>query len=145
MTLNISNFEKLLSWLDAGAPHFVFDMDHGLDYVEQVRDIEALLAYSNQRDKAACGTVCCIAGAAQLMSLAPEGELFPSPEDQQRLVDYADWTNTRDLALAWLGLPSNNDPLGHDLFSFALAPNNCTPQQAAAAVRRVMAGQEPWK
>lgn len=127
--MNIQNLNRVAEWLEAGAPHVIFNMLVGIGNVDELIDV------SGHSD---CGTVCCIAGAAQLMSVAPEGQEFPDIETQIQMQQNADWADTEEVALEWLGLQDDS------LFSFHQAPDNCTPLQAAAAVRRVMAGQEPW-
>lgn len=53
------------------------------------------------------------------------------------------------LAVRLLGLPwMDKGPqfdCGHELFNPTGAPWDCTPEQAAGAVRRVIEGKEPWK
>ena len=155
-TLNIPNLTKLAEWLEAGAPHAYFSMKIGVCPPTD-KDVawssgrrytfEKLFKDSPELNKPDCGTVCCIAGAAHLMSEAEEGQLFPSLEEQ--LTFRPSWDNTAEAALDYLGLTRR--PLSeidyhraHDLFDMDLAPANCTPAQAAVAVRRVMAGEEPW-
>lgn len=133
--MNMDNLEQLAQWLEAGAPHVVFNMSYyiaeldevGTDYEERAFRIE-----SDQKGLGDCGTVCCIAGYAAKMKCKKTAN--------------SSWPETRDAAINILGLEHKHDAggMGHDLFDPDLAPSNCTPQQAAAAVRRVMAGEEPW-
>lgn len=148
MTMNIENLNKIKTWLEAGAPHAVFDIhvgnspltDEGVCENTSYSTVEEY--FDGQPVPSDCGSICCIAGAAYLMSKAPEGQLFPSITHQMRLEP--SWSTTRDTALEYLGLPENNVFFGHDLFDSALAPDGCTPAQAAVAVQNVIDGKEPW-
>jgi hypothetical protein len=149
--MNLENLEKLAQWLEAGAPHVIFDMNVGVcpltdqdvyDQTDYLTLQEYIDAHPNPTPD--CGTACCMAGAAYLMSQAPEGQLFPSLEAQAKMTTL--WTSIRNTAADFLGLHISQERwwVGHELFDQSLAPNNCTPAQAAAAVRRVMAGEAPW-
>lgn len=146
--MNLENLEKIARWLEAGAPHVIFDMEHSVTHPADVAsDLELSEAeyLAQQNESSRCGTVCCIAGAVYLMKRAPEGQLFPSPEMQfaiEETVKY--WPGVYQEALGYLGLEFSNVEMGHDLFDPDLAPKNCTPAQAAEAVRRVMKGEAPW-
>lgn len=112
--MELTPLEQLRDWLYDGAAGIHFDMDHGLMTSED------------------CGTVCCIAGAAYILShTAIPKEHLP-------------WETVRDVAQHWLGLEDNDMFFGHDLFSHHLAPDHCTPEQAAQAVQNVIDGKEPW-
>ncbi len=143
--LNVENCNKLLEWLDAGAPHAVFDITVGSACVIEYKDddghfmdpfVEHQVKTKGIGD---CGTVCCIAGAAAALKLG----------DISTPVQGIEFTGIANLALDFLGLEKQSgchDPwLLHDLFDPDLAPSDCTPQQAAAALRRVMVGEEPWE
>ena len=131
--MNKANMEQLAQWLEAGAPHVEFDMSEG-------------------GSARGFGIACCIAGAAALMSIADEGEVFPTPDQQDYYLTShggytRPWDDVRATALDWLGLEQTtvSRHYGHPLFETTLAPPNCTPKQAAAAVRRVMEGEHPWR
>lgn len=159
--MNIENLKQLKDWLLAGAPHAILSMDVGiieLDnlYVADPSGEESDFIQNQINSKPHCGTVCCIAGAAQMMSHADESEVFPSIQKQNEILETSDsWPFTRDEALAWLGLEAqqfassdphfSQDHFGHKLFSNLLAPTNCTPHQAAQAVQNVIDGKEPWE
>jgi len=132
--MNIENMTKLRDWLAAGAPHVRFDMDTGVTIEEG----------SGVGD---CGTVCCIAGAAALMSVNG-GVIVKDYDDVANELHVeggeADWFKVEYAARHWLELPDNNGRYGHDLFDPELAPDGCTPAQAAEAVTRVMNGEQPW-
>jgi hypothetical protein len=160
--MHIPHLTQLAEWLEAGAPHAYFSMELGVcratdggvaDANNEYSTLASLLRRTDEMRKPACGTVCCIAGAAHLMSVAEPGEVFPSPKRQQALLETADgnWGDTRDAALEFLGLSHSLHGgemavyKGHPLFDDALAPDPCSPAQAAAAVRRVIAGKAPWE
>ena len=118
----MSKLEELAHWLEAGAPHIIFDMNQSMEVIEEDPDQERFPLY--------CGTMCCIAGYACILD-----DIRATP-----------WPNTRDHALRILGLPDDGSFYGHPLFNPELAPEDCTPQQAAVAVRKVIADPEcnPW-
>lgn len=120
--------KALAHWLEHGAPHVVFDMTQGMTLPDEPEHLR-------EAAQKGCGTVCCIAGYAALL------DGYERPTDAYPDLD---WEPLRDQALNALGLPNNGEWYGHDLFDNELAPHNCTPTQAAAAVRRVIAGKEPW-
>lgn len=143
--LNVENCNKLLEWLDAGAPHAVFDITVGNMRVIERKDDNGEIRNSwvaeqvETKGVGDCGTVCCIAGAAAALK---EGDIStPIPS--------VDFEVIATSALNFLGIEEQEDPedkyMLHDLFDPDLAPYNCTPQQAAAALRRVMVGEEPWE
>ena len=143
--INVENCNKLLAWLEAGAPHAVFHMRFSNGPIENVCSIEDLRTYypsAYQQVEAkgigACGTVCCIAGAAAGMA---SGDIA-KPLDEG-------WHDVTDKALKFLGIKRQSNPVDswmiHDLFDPFLAPENCTPQQAAQALRNVMEGKDPWE
>lgn len=128
--LNIPNLLRLRDWLMAGAPHARFDMDTGLATEADCDD-----GYSDyELMPNACGTVCCIAGAAYMMAKG----LMDKQVEEMNFHD-----EVKKTALEWLGLP-NISYMGHPLFNNGEAPKNCTPIQAAEAVQRVIDGKEPW-
>lgn len=153
--MNLENLEKLAQWLEAGAPEAVFSMNVGLAPADQDTidtetayvSINHMITETGQTGKGACGSVCCIAGASALMSMNddnPDG-LFPSFKRQSEIHrTRGGWGHNKREALYFLGLDNNDCHFGHDLFDSDLAPDNCTPAQAAVAVRKVMAGKEPW-
>lgn len=159
--MNIENLKQLKDWLMAGAPHAILSMDIGISdldhlYIAELGEEENEFIQNQKLQKPDCGTVCCIAGAAQMMSHAEGGEIFPSIMKQNEILETSDsWLVTRDEALAWLGLEAQlfysddlhfrQDHFGHKLFSNRLAPDNCTPHQAAQAVQNVIDGKEPWE
>jgi hypothetical protein len=158
--MHIPHLTQLAEWLEAGAPHAYFSMELGVcaatdsgvaDATSDYSTLGSLLRRTDEMLKPDCGTVCCIAGAAHLMSVAEPGEIFPSLKRQQALLKDAegDWAATRDAALEFLGLSLHGDLMaqykGHPLFDDELAPDPCSPAQAAAAVRRVIAGKAPWE
>lgn len=134
--MNLEKLATLANWLDDGAPHVVFDMDIPNELIGDAaiyRDPETIERYeieAKQKNLGDCGTVCCIAGYA--VHLAGEaGEKDSS------------WDDVQSKALSILGLTTDGED--HPLFNPLLAPENCTPQEAAVAVRNVMEGKHPWK
>jgi hypothetical protein len=123
--LNLKNCQRLLNWLDAGAPHALFDMSLGFCTVEDY-DLEDVHNQIETKGLGECGTVCCIAGMAAAM--ANDGI---NPSSQM-------WETIQHEAQMFLDLPSPT------LFNHRLAPKNCTAQQAAQALRNVMKGETPW-
>lgn len=148
--MNVENMNQLKTWLEDGARHAFFNMHTGIEDVEiAVEEGLEVEGYG----KGDCGTVCCIAGAAQMMSHAEKGEIFPSMDIQSWVIDeFQGWDSTLKQSSEWLGIDvtSSNtaeDPdwFGHDLFNPASAPKNCTPQQAAQAVQNVIDGKPAWE
>jgi hypothetical protein len=143
MKPNTRRLKALLKWLEAGAPHFVFNMKEDLTtyYVEYLD--HPLVQQVDAKGLGACGTMCCIAGfAAQKAGVKPS--------------EIGQWTTVREAALEYLGLPEVSSPsgfrvdnwYGHPLFSSVLAPKDCTPAQAAQAVRATIANPHdpnPWR
>lgn len=153
---NIENLTKLRDWLLDGAPHIVLDMNVGVSDWENVVDEVAeyqdngltvdeykSVILRDQPGKGDCGTICCIAGAASLMSLTPDGSFPPMPVQEENM--YNNWFMTRNMAMKWLDVHDNDDWYGNELFSSELAPENCTPAQAAQAVQNVIDGLPAWQ
>jgi hypothetical protein len=139
--MKVENMNKVIAWLEAGAPHAYFDMEYG---VEDVYDDFFNQHYSIYKDvpkKEDCNTVCCIAGAAALMSYAEDNQLktvFPENHVDMR------WDEIEDRALCYLGLPKDDIAFGNQLFSHEIAPENCTPKEAAEAMKRLLKGEKAW-
>lgn len=113
--------QRLLTWLDNGAPGHTFDMTVGIQQTD-------------------CGTACCIAG---FVALSKDPSLLPEEGDE------GNWSDIREIALAELELPGETRfwSAGHPLFSSALAPQNCSPERAARAVRYAFSSpyhENPW-
>lgn len=149
--MNIERLTEMADWLEAGAPHVVFRMDHGRETVDAILEDFDLYDYGSteeynmiteERDTKGlgkCGTVCCIAGYAV--------EAYGS--DAQRAEEYMSWKHVKNIAMEAFDLPVSEyiNHMGHDLFDPDLAPDNCTPQQAARAVRNCIASGgigNPW-
>jgi hypothetical protein len=145
---NIKNLETLRDWLQDGAPHVTFNMDRGLTLTTEV--------VRNGVGPGDCGTTCCIAGAAVYfvaLQVKPDGHVavdgMSSPEVWTMHSEIEDleapWDRVAQIALDWLGLTADGSSwYGHDLFSPRLAPDDCTPQQAAVAVQNIIDGKAPW-
>jgi hypothetical protein len=144
--MNLKNLELLAEWLEAGAPHMVFDMKVGLADLqsdESVYDATSCYdvgEYLENRgiSNNTCRTAGCMAGAAVMLSNAENRGNWPGESVEAKLLKNLGWKATQREALQWLGLESE------DLFDMNLSPQNCTPAQAAVAVRNVMNGKEPW-
>jgi hypothetical protein len=140
-----ANRQKLIDFFDQGAPHYRFDMGSGLKV-----DV-----YHSAEIPTTCGTAGCIAGAAftmWLQSIEPEKRKRTVHQaaisadwslDEDDTVEY-DWDLILNGALEFLGLEKvSEDHCGHPLFNFALG-YKATASDAAAALRRTFAGQDPW-
>lgn len=137
--MNHENINKVIDWLNRGAPEYVFSMRHALTTVSDTDLTETdedeygywSLAYS-ERNKvtAGCGSVCCIGGAAAQF-------------DGMKPGDYQDWTEVQDRALKYFGIKRpTNCPRMLAVFDPDLAPANCRPKQAAEALK-IWASQSP--
>ena len=114
--MNLANLTTLRDTLLNLPPEIHFDMDNG-------------------RIPHPCGTAACIAGVCHIIN-------NPGPTPHT-----ISWPAVQEVALTWLGLPARvkfTNAMTHPLFDFTLAPADCTPQQAAQAVTRVMEGLSPW-
>lgn len=144
--MNLSHFNQLLAYFEAGAPHIVFDMNHGVLVKENWEE------YTDKPVPRSCGAIACIAGAASLMATRTLGlkgikkEKLPSGEDS--------WMDTRDTALRWLDLPAvavtdryrSSNFYGHPLFQPLYGYEDPTAAQAAQAIRNTMETGDPqWK
>ena len=134
--MNRENIDKVIDWLNRGAPEVVFSMRYSLSPIEDT-DVEDMeddgdgdgyygLAPSEQAkvDNQSCGSVCCIAGAAaQFNGLTPG--------------NYSSWFKVQEQALQFFGVrPVGIIPRILPVFDPRLAPPNCDPITAAAALQR---------
>lgn len=126
--MNHKNLNQLIDWLDRGAPEALFSMNIGLrapdEVVDSFGDFEFELPQS-ELDKLhakSCGSVCCIAGAAAQFGGAP-------------IVNDFGWADIQERALAFLGLPNAHGHHMLPVFDPDLAPEACTPKQAAQALK----------
>lgn len=146
-----SNRQKLLRWLKAGAPHVTFNMQI---IIMDAGSEEYQSETGDEEDH--CGTACCLAGAAALMSrnqLDMAGVRSPTSGSRLSLTPtlpicplslYA-WPNVRNAALRFLGLPNDGSWIGHELFD-CRHHEKATPQQAAVALQNTIDGVSPcWK
>jgi hypothetical protein len=99
---NTENLNRLLDWLDNGAPHTYFDLSHT---VINLNDEESYDGVSDDLIQAAvengCGTVACIAGAASLMHVGLFGQVV-----DWELKEFG-WTITQNRAVEFLGIPES--------------------------------------
>lgn len=135
--MNHENINKVIDWLNRGAPEVIFSMKYALrtiddtdvedkDYPEDNEGYYAL-AYSQRQkvDAGGCGSVCCIAGAA--------AQFDGAKPDQ-----YDEWSPVQKRALQYFGInPEDYDDLPWMLpvFDPDLAPDNCGPLTAAKALK----------
>lgn len=115
--MNEQEFDRLINWLDCGAPEHLFSMHFSWHrysaYSRQFDDVAL-----ERKAKPRCGSICCIAGYLD------QGE-----------TDNSDWHSMQSNALRKLGLPPTRISM-IPLFDPDCALNSPTPQQAADAVRR---------
>jgi hypothetical protein len=120
--MNTENIQTVVDWLEAGAPHSVFSMHHGLLATSIVWDLDFDGIPPDQLDKVDdCGTVCCMAGAA-----AQFGGLKPA--------DDRSWSVLQNAALSYFGLPPTSCHM-LPVFNPHGAPPFCSPQRAAVALK----------
>lgn len=141
--MNVERLEQMALWLEDGAPHVVFDMSYSGNNIQELYDdndpaAEEFMIERDAKGLGECDSVCCIAGYAL--------HAFGTKEEKERIGGA--WCETGQFALKAFGLPegqtTNDKWMVHDLFDPELAPEECTPQQAAMAVRNVIAGKAPW-
>jgi len=134
--MNLENLNKVIDWLHRGAPEMIFSMKYSLRTIDETDvadkdytwDGYYALALSQQAkvDTDSCGSVCCIAGAAAQF-------------DGARPNEYDEWGPIQKRALQYFGInPEDYDDLPWMLpvFDPDLAPDNCGPRTAAAALKR---------
>ena len=133
--MNHENINKVIDWLNRGAPEVVFSMvyslrlidDTGVEDREDDRNGYYGLAPSEQAkvDEGSCGSVCCIAGAAvQFAGVKPDDP------------DYNCWSPIQNRALKFFGItPTGTIPWMLPVFDPEEAPDNCPPQLAAKALK----------
>ena len=142
--MNIDRLSTLADWLEDGAPGVAFNMFTFRHTIGTVLGPEGdpCDAPMIKRQVAAKGLslsdICCGLDGATVQLFLPE---YPVSQSQ-------DYGQLQDLALNLLGLPrmrkGSTWDCGHDLFDPSHAPPDCSPEQAAKAVRRLIAGQDPW-
>lgn len=135
------NLAKLADWFEAGAEHWTLDMKRGCTIARDT--------YSDKPIPETCGTAGCIAGAAFSLAVHEmdpfdRRRLFARATPKDDTQDEFAFDDVRKVALDWLGLEDDKSWYGHPLFSSDKAPEGVTATQAAAAIRRVIAGQDPW-
>ena len=139
--MNREKLEELRDWLNDGAPEVVFDMRQSIDtvfaafdyYAGEGEKIEFIKVQRDKKGLGDCGTVCCIAGFVESQVAKREER---APKDHWGSIAYS--------ALNELGLEATYDyHFKHPLFSSKLAPDLCTPQEAARAVQNLLDGVEP--
>ena len=99
--LNVENCNKLLEWLDAGAPHAVFDITVGNMRVIERKDDNGEIRNSwvaeqvKTKGVGDCGTVCCIAGAAAALKEGDISTPIPSVDFEVIATDHIGQTSVR--------------------------------------------------
>ena len=125
--MNRENIDKVIDWLNRGAPEVVFSMHYDLVWLDDLHfddEDHRRLAPSEQVKVNTCGSVCCIAGAAaQFNGLTPG--------------NYSSWFKVQEQALQFFGVrPTGIIPRILPVFDPHRAPPNCDPITAAAALQR---------
>jgi hypothetical protein len=130
--MNFDNINKVIDWLEQGAPEFVFSMRYGLTKVEETDlldedddQYETLAMSQKEKLDAGCGSVCCIGGAAAQFD-------GMKPGDQ-----YEGWWDIQTRALKYFGIPfDEHTPWMLAVFDPDCAPEQTGPKAAAKALKR---------
>lgn len=132
--MNYENLNKVIDWLERGAPEVVFSMHYALTAIDDTdlkneddpldEGFHTLALTEQAKVRGGCGSVCCIAGAAaQFAGMKPD--------------EYDAWTDVQTRALNYFGIGVNEStPWMLPVFDPEWAPDNCTPRQAAEALKR---------
>lgn len=140
--MNLENFKTLTDWLEAGAPERAFSMNHGTRPTETLDecDLRSYPHVAQQLEKKEdCGSVCCLGGYAYQQETGDMGH------------EYLAWDVIQGAALDWLGLSNPERIHMIALFEPDYAPEHCTPEQAALAVKDFIANSggdvayNPWE
>lgn len=136
--MNHENINKVIDWLNRGAPEVIFSMRYALRHIDDTAvadksypeesDGYYSLAHSQRAkvDNNSCGSVCCIAGAAAQF----DGVKIDDP-------NYDSWTPIQDRALRYFGITKPEGcPWMLPVFDPDEAPQNCGPLTAAKALKR---------
>lgn len=116
-------FQKTLDWLDAGAPHVIFDMKVSVMPTERARTMN-YISQEKLNEKPECGTACCIAG------------YIVQSEHPWVVRNNHNWDFVQEEALALLNLPEReNTDTNLPIFDPDFAPTDATPADAARAMR----------
>lgn len=142
--MNIDRLSGLADWLDEGAPGVAFNMfaiRQPISYVlgPEGDPMDARMILRQVAEKNLTQTdICCGLDGAAVQLFDPVFPMY-APEHFERV---------QERALELLGLPRMDKgprwDCAHDLFDPTNAPDGCSPRQAAQAVRRLIAGQDPW-
>ena len=125
--MNRDNINKVIDWLNKGAPEVVFSMTYSNIQTKDlsVPENDTYSFSPTELEKilnGGCGSVCCIAGAAAQFSGMP-----PS--------DTHNWSEVQDQALEYFGIdPDGYTPWMLPVFDPNYAPSPCPPQIAAQAL-----------
>lgn len=142
--MNVERLSKLASWLENGAPGVAFNIfafRHTISYVlgSEGDPLDAQMIKRQVAEKGLSPSdICCGLDGATVQLFSPDYKVYETQ----------DYGQLQELALNLLGLPRMNTgpsfDCAHDLFDPTNAPPDCSPEQAAKAVRRLIAGEHPW-
>lgn len=126
--MNIENFNKAIDFLEAGAPERAFSMNHATGFIHEIQEDLDEGFFPHITDQLAvkkdCGSVCCIAGWAYQQRTGRAGGY------------HVEWHEVQAEAIDFFGLPKEAKEVGMlALFDPEHAPDGCTPEQAAVALR----------
>jgi hypothetical protein len=155
---NREALSHLLKWLDDGAHGF--NMRTGIEFTEEgAGDCGTTCCIGGAVAQMAMGiwdkqgTVQEMYDAIQTFEDAPDGaadiDEGDGSLDSDKMRNVSFWQGVPEIAIAHLGIDTSrlglqtDDRYGLDLFDSDLAPDNCTPAQAAQAVRNFDATGEP--
>lgn len=130
--MNHDNINKVIDWLNRGAPEMVFSMRYSLMDIENTcldddsdEDYEELPYSEQEKISNGCGSVCCIAGAAAQ---------YAGMKTTDACLD--GWSGIQDKALEFFGVTKPEKCRWMlPVFDPDEAPHGCTPQQAAKALK----------
>lgn len=149
---NKENAARLWTWLNDGAPHTAFDIEQSIItepeecFDDILADAEEIAGHELPPE---CGTVCCIAGAADLMAHDLFGKLTSAVSD---FSEARSFKNTQKSAISWLGLRLKDEEDERitlqphyilPLFDPAKSSLMATGQQAAKALVNYSHFQDP--
>lgn len=142
--MNKERLEIIAEWLEAGAPH-----KNGVTGFN--------MAFGASKTEPACGTACCIAGAAVYFFAPEEAKRFEldleeqlkdkffHPEYDVASADFFGYNNIEEIACKLLDLDYDT---GDELFvpSGIVALSNIQPSEAAAVIRELIkTGEVNWE
>lgn len=149
--MDVEKLSTLADWLGKGAPGVAFCFGAWRNTVYQTLgpqgdpiDDRIIIKQCAEKDLSTVDLVCGLEGSTV--------HLFDPCFPIQGMNEYeTEWVERRAHEILDLPYVSKDFPAlnlhrvkAHDLFNSMLAPVDCTPAQAAVAVRRVIEGLDPW-